>query len=152
MTVIDEYLQQFNEPKRKELERIREVAKQVVPDAKEVISYGMPALTYKGKAFLGFNVHTNHIGVYQYGGEEVVVISVPVQVMPDAAKELGDVQDKIIIDTSNTVMAKPEGFENGFEALTSLTNCKDIVKGFNTTGAENMANPDFNGTKIDMFV
>ncbi len=33
----------------------------------------MPSLTYKGKSFLGFDTHTNHIGIYPYGGEEIEV-------------------------------------------------------------------------------
>ena len=37
------------------------------------------------------------------------------------------------------------------EALMKMTTCKDIVKCFNTTGAENMANPVYRGTGIDMF-
>lgn len=73
MTVIDEYLKDIEVTKRKELERIREIAKQVVPDATEVISYGMPTLQYKGKSFLGFDAHTQHIGIYPYGGEEIRV-------------------------------------------------------------------------------
>ncbi len=33
----------------------------------------------------------------------------------------------------------------------SLTNCKDIVKRFNTTRAENISNPNYDGKGIDMF-
>lgn len=73
MTVIDEYLKKLEPSKRQELERIRKIAKELVPDAKEVISYGMPTLQYKGKSFLGFNIHTNHLGIYPYGGEEIAV-------------------------------------------------------------------------------
>lgn len=73
MTTIDKYFEKIEPAKRKQLERIRDIAKEVVPDAQEVISYGMPTLQYQGKSFLGFNVHTNHIGVYPYGGEEIDV-------------------------------------------------------------------------------
>lgn len=73
MTVIDDYFKKIEPAKRKQLERIREIAKQIVPDAKEVISYGMPTLQYKGKSFLGFNAHANHTGIYPYGGEEIEV-------------------------------------------------------------------------------
>ena len=75
MTVIDEYLKAIEPEKRAQLERIRKIAKKVVPDAEEVISYGMPTLKYKGKSFLGFNVHANHIGIYPYGGEEIAVFN-----------------------------------------------------------------------------
>ncbi len=71
MTVIDDYIKNFDPSKKQELERIRKIALEVVPDAQEVISYAMPALTYKGKAFLGFYVHKNHISIYPYGGEEI---------------------------------------------------------------------------------
>jgi uncharacterized protein YdhG (YjbR/CyaY superfamily) len=71
MTVIDDYFKKVDPVKRAQLERIRKIAKQVVPEAQEVISYGMPTLKYKGKSFLGFNTHANHIGIYPYGGEEI---------------------------------------------------------------------------------
>jgi 8-hydroxy-5-deazaflavin:NADPH oxidoreductase len=57
----------------------------------------------------------------------------------------------VIIDAMNSVRVKPEPFSNTTEALIKLTNCKDIVKCFNATGAENMANPIYNGKGIDMF-
>ena len=82
MGVIDDYLKKIEPKKRKRLERIREIAKQVIPDAQEVISYGMPTLKYKGKPFLGFNTHANHIGIYPYGGEEI-------EVFKDKLKALG---------------------------------------------------------------
>jgi uncharacterized protein YdhG (YjbR/CyaY superfamily) len=73
MSVIDKYLQKIEPAKRAQLERIREIVKKVVPDAKEIISYGMPTLQYKGKSFLGFNSHANHIGIYPFGGEEIEI-------------------------------------------------------------------------------
>ncbi len=71
MTVIDDYLTTVEPSKRKELERIRALAKQFVPDAEEAIVYGMPTLKYQGKPFLGFNAHKQHIGIYPYSGEVV---------------------------------------------------------------------------------
>lgn len=73
MTVIDEYLKKIDPAKRAALERIRKIAKQAVPEATETISYGMPTMQYKGKSFLGFDAHTNHIGIYPFGGEEITV-------------------------------------------------------------------------------
>jgi len=73
MKVIDNYLQKIEPAKRQELERIRKIAKQVVPDATETISYGMPTMQYKGKSFLGFDAHAKHIGIYPFGGEEIEV-------------------------------------------------------------------------------
>lgn len=71
MSVIDEYLKKFEMPKRKELERIRSIAKKIVPDAEESIGYDMPTLRYKGHSFLGFTIHKEHLGIYPYGGEVI---------------------------------------------------------------------------------
>jgi uncharacterized protein YdhG (YjbR/CyaY superfamily) len=73
VSVIDEYLKKIAPEKRKQLERIREIAWQVVPDAEDSISYGMPTLKLKEQSFLGFDAHKNHIGIYPYGGEEIGV-------------------------------------------------------------------------------
>jgi uncharacterized protein YdhG (YjbR/CyaY superfamily) len=67
--VIDDYLENVEPAKRKELERIRALANAIVPDAEEVISYKMPTLKYRGKSFLGFDAHMNHIGIYPYSGK-----------------------------------------------------------------------------------
>ena len=82
---------------------------------------------------------------------EVVVIAAVPQAVQSIVEAMGDVSGKIIIDTMNSVRVKPEPFLNTTEALLKLTACKDIVKCFNTTGAENMANPIYNGKGIDLF-
>jgi uncharacterized protein YdhG (YjbR/CyaY superfamily) len=71
MTVIDDYLTTLEPSKRKELERIRALAKQTVPGAEEAIVYGMPTLKYHGKPFLGFDAHKQHIGIYPYSGQVI---------------------------------------------------------------------------------
>jgi 8-hydroxy-5-deazaflavin:NADPH oxidoreductase len=82
---------------------------------------------------------------------EVILIAAVPQAVKEIAAQLGDVSNKVIIDAMNSVRVKPEPFGNTTEALLKLTNCKDIVKCFNTTGAENMADPIYNGKGIDMF-
>ncbi|WP_018626670.1 NADPH-dependent F420 reductase [Niabella aurantiaca] len=78
----------------------------------------------------------------------VIVLSVPPDAVPSLVKHLEGAKDKIIIDPTNAFRAKPEGFENAFDALRSLTRCKHIVKAFNNTGFENIANP----AGLDTFV
>ena len=46
MSLIDDYLKKVEPSKRKQLERIRVLAKEIVPSAKETISYNMPTLKY----------------------------------------------------------------------------------------------------------
>jgi|SRR5579859_4367601 len=71
MTVIDDYLNKFDAPKKAALERIRALAKKAVPDAQETISYAMPTLKYRGKPFLGFDARKNHIGLYPYSSQVI---------------------------------------------------------------------------------
>jgi uncharacterized protein YdhG (YjbR/CyaY superfamily) len=68
MTVIDDYLKKIEPSKKEELQRIRLLAKKIVPNAEEIISYNMPTLTYQGKPFLGFDAHKSHIGIYPFSG------------------------------------------------------------------------------------
>jgi len=82
---------------------------------------------------------------------EVIVIAAVPQAVQSIARMMGDVSNKVIIDAMNSVRVKPEPYSNTTEALIQLTNCKDIVKCFNTTGAENMADPVYQGKGIDMF-
>jgi uncharacterized protein YdhG (YjbR/CyaY superfamily) len=71
MSLIDDYLNKIELSKRKELQRIRMLAKAIVPSAEETISYNMPTLKYEGKAFLGFGAHADHIGIYPYSGQVI---------------------------------------------------------------------------------
>lgn len=71
MTVIDDYFKKVDNAHKTDLERIRTIAKLVVPEAKEVISYNMPTLMYHGKPFLGFDIHKHHIGIYPFSGQVI---------------------------------------------------------------------------------
>lgn len=60
MSVVDTYLSELPTGQRKELERIRAIVRKYYPEAREAISYGMPAFKYQGKyliAYWGFNGH-----------------------------------------------------------------------------------------------
>jgi 8-hydroxy-5-deazaflavin:NADPH oxidoreductase len=84
---------------------------------------------------------------------DVVIVSTPAHLAIEAAKSLGDTSGKIIIDTMNVVMGRgPHGFTNTGDAILANTKTTEVVKCFNTTGFENMANPKYNGTPVDMFV
>ena len=61
---IDEYLARLSEPDRAALERVREMAKAVVPDAVESISYGLPTLKYRGGPLTYFGAAKKHLALY----------------------------------------------------------------------------------------
>lgn len=84
---------------------------------------------------------------------EVVVLATPASVAIDVTTELGDTTGKVIIDTMNSVRGMgATGFSNTTEAILANTATTDVVKCFNTTGAENMLNPQFGEQAADMFV
>jgi predicted dinucleotide-binding enzyme len=96
------------------------------------------------------NISVHSISEAAAAADVILIAAVP-QAVKEIATQLGDVSDKVIIDSMNSVRVKPEPYSNTTEALIKLTNCKDIVKCFNTTGAENMSNPSYGGKGIDLF-
>jgi uncharacterized protein YdhG (YjbR/CyaY superfamily) len=46
---IDAYLEGLEEPKRSTLQQLRETILEIVPDAEQCISYGLPAFRVNGK-------------------------------------------------------------------------------------------------------
>lgn len=61
---IDEYVAAAPAEVREMLEDIRQAIRKAAPEAKEKISYGMPAFTVNGKILVYFAAFTNHIGFY----------------------------------------------------------------------------------------
>ena len=84
---------------------------------------------------------------------DIILISVPAVATIETTKLLQNTEGKIIIDSMNIVMNNgPAGFSNTSEAILANTQTKDVVKCFNTTGFNNMENPVYDNTAIDMFV
>lgn len=83
---------------------------------------------------------------------EVIILATPPEAVLDVIPQLGDVSNKVIIDTTNSIRSKPDPYPTAFHAIKALTNTPHVVKCFNTTGFENMLNPVYQGKGIDMFV
>lgn len=82
---------------------------------------------------------------------EVVLIATPPTAIFEVIAEMGDVSGKILIDATNAVRQKPEPYPTVFHALADKTT-GGVVKCFNTTGFENMANPKYGTVALDMFM
>lgn len=82
---------------------------------------------------------------------EVILIATPPTAIFDIMEQMGDVSGKILIDATNAVRQKPDPYDTVYHALADKTEGK-VVKCFNTTGFENMLNPNYHGEKIDMFM
>lgn len=62
-TLVDEYISGQSSDVQEKLESIRNVIFEAAPDAKEKISYGMPAYDFNG-ILVYFAAFKNHIGFY----------------------------------------------------------------------------------------
>jgi len=82
---------------------------------------------------------------------EVVILTIPPVACKKVIEELGPIDNKTIIDASNSIRTTPEGFPTVYDAVKTICKTEKIVKCFNTTGFENMLNPNYNGIGLDMF-
>ena len=64
MAEIDDHLKKVSSPQKEELERIRKIVKSCVPNAEEVVSYGMPGFKYKDKYLITFAAFKNHMSLF----------------------------------------------------------------------------------------
>ena len=74
MGTIDEMLKAVPAPRRKELERIRSIIIKECPDAKEVITYGMPGYKYKGKYLIALANFADHMSIFP-GAEPIEALA-----------------------------------------------------------------------------
>jgi len=65
---IDSYLAALDEPKRSTLEQLRRTILEVVPEAEQCISYGMPAFRLRGKVVAGFAAFKHHLSFFPHSG------------------------------------------------------------------------------------
>ena len=72
---IDSYLAGVGEPKRSTLEQLRQCVLDVIPDAEECISYGLPAFKVQGKTVAGFGAFKNHLSYFPHSGSVLPELS-----------------------------------------------------------------------------
>jgi uncharacterized protein YdhG (YjbR/CyaY superfamily) len=65
---IDGYLAALDEPKRSTLEVLRRSILEVLPDAEQCLSYGMPAFKIHGKTVAGFAAFKHHLSYLPHSG------------------------------------------------------------------------------------
>ena len=61
---IDEFIATYPNDVQDILQKIRSIAKEVAPDAQEVIVYGIPTFKLGGKNLVHFSAFESHIGFY----------------------------------------------------------------------------------------
>lgn len=75
---VDAYLAGLTEPKRSTLEALRKTILDIVPEAEQGISYGVPAFRVQDKVIAGFAAFKNHLSYLPHSGS----------VFPELADEL----------------------------------------------------------------
>ena len=65
---IDTYLADQDGSERNTLQQLRQDILEVVPNAEECISYGMPAFKVRGKTVAGFAAFKNHLSYLPHSG------------------------------------------------------------------------------------
>jgi uncharacterized protein YdhG (YjbR/CyaY superfamily) len=65
---ITAHLKKFDKPQRDALQAVRESIAAALPEAEEVIKYGMPTFALNGKGFIGFDGFKNHNSIFPYSG------------------------------------------------------------------------------------
>ncbi len=65
---IDRYVEALDEPKRSTLQALRKSILEVVPDAEQGLSYGMPAFKVQGKTVAGFAAFKGHLSYLPHSG------------------------------------------------------------------------------------
>jgi uncharacterized protein YdhG (YjbR/CyaY superfamily) len=65
---IDRYMASLDEPKRSTLEALREAILEIIPEAQQGISYGVPAFKLEGTVVAGFAAFKNHLSYLPHSG------------------------------------------------------------------------------------
>ncbi len=87
---------------------------------------------------------------------DIIVLATPWNAVSDVAHAVNNWQGKIVIDATNPIAP---GFQlavghttSAAEQLATFLPGASVVKAFNSTGAENMVDPRYNGEPTTMFI
>ncbi|HVH94279.1 MAG TPA: DUF1801 domain-containing protein [Nocardioidaceae bacterium] len=71
---VDNYLAGLGEAERDALQQLRLTIREVVPDAEECLSYGMPAFKVGGRTVAGFAAFAHHLSFLPHSGSVLSAI------------------------------------------------------------------------------
>jgi len=72
---VDRYLEALEEPKRGTLEAVRRSILEVVPEAEQGKSYGMPAFKVEGRTVAGFAAFKHHLSYLPHSGSVLATLA-----------------------------------------------------------------------------
>jgi uncharacterized protein YdhG (YjbR/CyaY superfamily) len=77
---VTAYLHALDEPKRATLQKLRETILDVIPEAEQGLSYGVPAFRYRGEVVAGFAAFKSHLSYLPHSG--TVFPELPEELIP----------------------------------------------------------------------
>jgi predicted dinucleotide-binding enzyme len=83
---------------------------------------------------------------------DLILLAVPGSAALDIISQAGDLSGKILVDANNRIGAAIEPGRSLAEELARQAPGARLVKAFNTTGYENMLDPQFGPLQADMFI
>lgn len=106
---------------------------------------------FKGKKLLHNENTSIHTIPEAVENAAVILVASPPQFAETLSQSFRHLSNKIIIDATNAVRTKPEKYPTAYHAFEALPNA-EVVKCFNSTGYENMENPNYGRVSLDMFM
>lgn len=106
---------------------------------------------FKGKQLADFDNVSTHSIADATRRSDIILIATPAEIMVQLITQMGDIENKIIIDATNAVTKTPNPYPTAFHAFADLTKA-ETVKCFNTTGWENMKDTQYGPINLDMFM
>jgi uncharacterized protein YdhG (YjbR/CyaY superfamily) len=73
-TPIDIYLSKLSDPQKSTLTQVRKMIAEILPEATECISYGLPAFKYNGTVIGGFAATKKHCSYYPFSGSTLRIL------------------------------------------------------------------------------
>ena len=71
---VNAHLKKFDKPQRDALQAVRVAIAEILPEADEVIKYGIPTFTINGKGVIGFDGWKNHNSIFPYSGSMGLIL------------------------------------------------------------------------------
>ena len=82
---------------------------------------------------------------------EVVIVAIPLSAAGSLLPTL-NLAGKIVIDTTNAFDGLPDGYSSAAAAITDWAKGAQVVKAFNATPWEALADPVYNGMTVETFI
>jgi len=75
MSAMDDYLDALAPDQKAALARVREIVAELVPEAEEGRSYGIPAFIYAGRPLLGLRAAREHLSIFPFSSAAIEAVS-----------------------------------------------------------------------------